>query len=79
MKEAESITYLEKKMKDDAGSSLDTDATIQMAIGALQNVLAEDVKAADIEVATCTESDNSFKILTNAQVDDHLTAISEKD
>lgn len=48
-KETEATNFLEKKFKANS-SLLSYDETVQAAIGALQNVLSEDLKASDIEV-----------------------------
>ena len=47
-KDQEAVNFLEKKMK--AADPLSYSAAVQLAIGALQNVLSEDLKASDIEV-----------------------------
>jgi 20S proteasome subunit alpha 1 len=48
-KDREAVNFLEKKAKDAA--SLTFEQAVQLAIGALQNVLSEDLKASDIEVS----------------------------
>lgn len=77
-KDQEATNFLEKKLKD-KDAQLSFDQTVQMAISALQGVLSEDFKAAEIEVGVVRESDRRFKVLTNDEVDEHLTAISERD
>lgn len=47
-KDQEAVNYLEKKVK--GAEALPYDAAVQLAIGALQNVLSEDLKTSDIEV-----------------------------
>jgi len=76
-KDQEARNFLEKKFKGD--SQFDTDKTIKMAINALQTVLAEDFKAADIEVGVVTTSNRKFTKLTEDQIDQHLTEIAERD
>ncbi|KAL6782201.1 POA1 [Auxenochlorella protothecoides x Auxenochlorella symbiontica] len=77
-KEQEAINYLEKKIRPDL--SLSADDTVQMAISALQNVLAEDLKATDLEVGIAETSNGGlFRVLTNAEVEEHIVAISERD
>jgi len=76
-KEQEARNFLEKKFKTDP--QLDTDKAIKMAINALQTVLGEDFKAADIEVAIVTNSNKRFTKLTDEEVDGHLTEIAERD
>ena len=43
-------------------------------------MLAEDLKAADIEVGVVRDDgDRAFKVLSNEEVDTFLTALSERD
>lgn len=60
---------------------LSTDATIRTAIGALAAVLGEDLKAGEIEVGVvrANVNDGAFSVLPDAEVDDHLVALSERD
>ena len=48
-----------------------------MAVAALQHVLAEDLKAGDIEVGVATAG--AFRVLSGEEVEAHLVAISEQD
>merc|ERR1711972_479323 len=52
--------------------------TIQQAIGCLQSVLGMDFKAADIEVGVVSKARPKFRRLSEQEIDDHLTAITEK-
>lgn len=76
-KDQEANNALEKVIKktDGAGESL---PTIRKAIDILQVVLSQDLKPQDIEVGV-VKGDGDFKLLTDAEVDDHLTAIHEED
>ena len=79
-KETEALNHLEKKLK--TPSPMDYDETVQMAVGALQSVLSEDFKPKDIEVAVVsTENGRSggFTVLSDAEVEEHLVAIAERD
>jgi len=76
-KDQEARNFLEKKFKTEA--KLDTDKTIKMAINALQTVLGEDFKAADLEVAIVTADNKRFRKLSDEEVDRHLTEIAERD
>ncbi|KAJ3673668.1 hypothetical protein LUZ60_005660 [Juncus effusus] len=77
LKEQEAINFLEKKMKNDPAFSYEE--TVQTAISALQSVLQEDFKATEIEVGVVTEKEMKFRVLTTDEIDEHLTAISERD
>uniref|UniRef100_A0A1D1YZP9 Proteasome subunit alpha type n=1 Tax=Anthurium amnicola TaxID=1678845 RepID=A0A1D1YZP9_9ARAE len=77
LKEQEAINFLEKKMKNDPAFSYEE--TVQTAISALQSVLQEDFKATEIEVGVVRQEDPIFRVLTTEQIDEHLTAISERD
>lgn len=76
-KEVEAVNFLEKKVK--AGSSFDANETAQLAISALQHVLGEEVKASELEVAIVTADNPAFRVISESQVEEHLTAISERD
>ncbi len=76
-KDTEANNHLEKKLK--TGASLGTTETIRAAIGALQSVLAEDFKASEVEVGLVTTTDAAFRTLSEAEIDEHLVAISERD
>ncbi|KAK1309029.1 Proteasome subunit alpha type-6 [Acorus calamus] len=77
LKEQEAINFLEKKMKNDPAFSYEE--TVQTAISALQSVLQEDFKATEIEVGVVKKENLIFRVLTTEEVDEHLTAISERD
>ena len=76
-KDTEACNHLEKKIK--AGSALGTAETVRAAIGALQSVLAEDFKASEVEVGIVTTANPAFRLLSEAEIDEHLVAISERD
>lgn len=77
VKEQEAVNFLEKKFKSNPQYSYDE--TVQLAITALQNVVSEDFKAHELEVGVAREADNRFRILPVEEVEEHLTAISERD
>ena len=76
-KDTEATNLLEKKVKADQEFS--KDECIQTAIAALQNVLAEDFKATEIEVGVVHTERKDFAVLSVSQIEEHLVAISEKD
>lgn len=76
-KEQEATNFLEKKIKNNP--QYNYDECVRMAITAIQTVLSEDFKAHEIEVAVVTAASNKFRVLSNEEVEDHLTAISERD
>ncbi|GAB0495984.1 hypothetical protein I4F81_009019 [Pyropia yezoensis] len=78
-KDQEAVNYLEKKLKDSPTSELSEADTIQMAIASLQAVIATDFKARDIEVAVVSAKRPKFTVLSDEDVEMHLTVLSEKD
>ena len=80
VKEQEAINFLEKKVKgDDAGNAFDETETIQTAISCLQSVLGEDLKSKELEVGIVTTENKNFRLLSSDVIEEHLTAISERD
>nr|VDC96264.1 unnamed protein product [Brassica rapa] len=77
MKEQEAINFLEKKMKENPAFTYDE--TVQTAISALQSVLQEDFKATEIEVGVVRADNPIFRSLETEEIEEHLTAISERD
>ncbi|KAK9843705.1 hypothetical protein WJX81_003099 [Elliptochloris bilobata] len=78
VKEQEAESFLEKRFK--AAPELTFDEAVQTAISALQSVLSEDFKASEIEVGVVRSADGgAFRVLSIAEVEAHLTAISERD
>ncbi|KAM7471878.1 hypothetical protein LguiA_010061 [Lonicera macranthoides] len=77
LKEQEAINFLEKKMKKDPAFSYEE--TVRTAISALQSVLQEDFKATEIEVGVVRKENPVFRVLSTEEIDEHLTAISERD
>ena len=73
----ESMTRLEKRVKED-GSEHGVEATVRHIIMELQAVLSTDFKATEIEVGV-SEADQPFRTLTVEEIDEHLTAIAERD
>ncbi|XP_037044198.1 proteasome subunit alpha type-6-like [Bradysia coprophila] len=77
VKQTEANSYLEKKLKK--RSDFTEDEAIQMAISCLSTVLAVDFKPSEVEIGIVTKEDPAFRILSEDDVENHLTAISEKE
>ena len=79
-KEQEALNFLEKKVKgENAGNVFSQQETIQTAVGCLQTVLGEDLKAKDLEVGIVSNDNKQFRLLSEQEIEEHLTAISERD
>lgn len=79
-KEQEAINFLEKKVKGvNAGNEFTLEETVQTAVACLQTVLGEDLKAKELEVGIVTADNRNFRLLQTDEVEEHLTAISERD
>ncbi|KAG4074149.1 hypothetical protein HA402_014354 [Bradysia odoriphaga] len=74
VKQTEANSYLEKKRSD-----FSEDEAIQLAISCLSTVLAVDFKPSEVEIGIVTKEDPAFRILSEDDVENHLTAISEKE
>eukprot|EP00300_Choanocystis_sp_HF-7_P031648 c41192_g1_i1.p2 GENE.c41192_g1_i1~~c41192_g1_i1.p2 ORF type:complete len:274 (+),score=63.37 c41192_g1_i1:55-822(+) len=88
VKEVEGTSALEKLIKsadDDEGEAAGGPAawgeelTTRKAIAALQNILASDFKATDIEVAVVSVERPEFRALDTATIERFLVAIAEED
>lgn len=76
-KEQEAMNALEKLVRKSERHNEET--TVQAAIGCLQTVLSVDFKPGDVEVGVVTTANPSFRRLSEAEIDGHLTAIAERD
>lgn len=73
--EPEAMNYLEKKVNE--FDSLDESGVIEMAISSMQHVLSSDFKSTEIEMGVIG-ADGKFRMLTDAEIDQHLNIMSEK-
>jgi len=73
--EPEAMNFLEKRVAD--LDNLNEAETIEMAIMAMQHVLATDFKSNEVEVAVVSAG-KKFHVLTEQEVEERLNAISEK-
>ena len=79
-KEQEANNHLEKLFKDGKVSKdLSLEDTIHTAISTLQTVQSADFKASELEIALVTKENPKFTLLTEEEIDAHLTAIAERD
>ena len=76
VKAVEAQNQLEKKLKK--RTDYDDKETIQLAITTLSNVLTIDFKPNEIQVGIADKS-GQFRALTEQEIEQHLTAIAEKD
>jgi 20S proteasome subunit alpha 1 len=76
-KEEEATALLEKIHKKKENDS-ETE-TVSNTIMCLQTVLGIDMKAKDLDVAVVSLADRRVRKLTEAEIDEHLNAIAEKD
>lgn len=77
-KDQEAANMLEKIIKK-VGEKASKAEVIQKTIDCLQLVLAQDLKQGDLEVGVVSGVDGEFQVLTEAEVEQHLTAIHEQD
>lgn len=76
-KEDDAHNWLEKKLKK--GQELDEKAAIQLALGCLQSVLAQELKKTELEVAVVSAGRPAFHRMSDDEVDAHLNEIAEHD
>ncbi len=73
--EPEAMNFLEKKV--DELNALDENATIELAMSAMQYVLSTDFKSTEIEVAVVSTG-HKFRVLSEEQIEERLNSISDK-
>jgi len=76
-KQTEALSFLEKKYKKT--DKYTTEETIQLAIQCLCTVLSSDLKPSEMEIGVVSTAQPEFRILNEQEVEQHLTALSEKE
>lgn len=76
-KEQEANNFLEKRVK--ANPDMSEEEALETAIIALQTVVGADLKPTDLEVGLLTVANPQWKVLSEAEIDARLTAISDRD
>lgn len=77
VKQTEANSYLEKKLKKK--TDFNEEEAIQLAITCLSQVLGVDFRASEVEIGVISKTNPDFKILKENEIEEHLTAIAEKD
>lgn len=77
VKQTEANNYLEKKVKKKV--DLSTNDAVELAIQCLSSVLSADLKPSEIEIGLVTSDNPDFRVLTESEIETHLTRIAEKD
>jgi len=81
-KEQEASNFLEKRVKAtpaDGGVGMTMKEAIEAALLALQTVVGSDLKSTDLEMGIITVAEPTWKVLTEQEIDQHLTAMSDRD
>lgn len=79
VKAMEAANHLEKKLKKrKEGQAVGRDQTVQLAVAALSTVVGSEFKASELEVGVVDER-GLFETLSEAEIEQHLNQISEKD
>jgi len=76
-KQTEALSFLEKKFKKSDNYAV-ADA-IQLAIQSLCTVLSSDLKPSEMEIGIVSRDNPGFRVLTEPEIEQHLTALAEKE
>jgi len=79
VKQTEANTFLEKKLKKKKEQSWDLDRSISVALSCLTHILSVDFKPSELEVAIVSKAQPKFHCLSEDEIENHLTALAEKD
>lgn len=77
-KQTESMNFLEKKFKLE-NFSLNYDQTIELAIESLSSVISTDFKPNEIEIGVISKDNQTFKVLSEEEIDLALQRLADKD
>lgn len=78
VKEQDAVNYLEKKYKAPGPGPLPVDEAVRLAITTAQTILTSDFKASEIEIGVAAKGAR-FRVLSEAEVEAHLTVLAERD
>ena len=86
-KAQEALNFLEKRLKNKEHADGSWDEVVELAITALSSVLSVDFKKGEIEIGIVggprtdgkEGTDTKFRSLSEAEIDERLQAIAEKD
>lgn len=79
VKQMEANSFLEKKIKKKSTSDMTLSESIETAVTCLSSILSADLKPSEIEIGVVTADNPKFRKLTEAEIDEQLTLIAEKD
>jgi len=76
-KQTEALSFLEKKFKK--SENYTPDEAIELAIQCICTVLSSDLKPSEMEIGIVTKAKPEFRVLTETEIEHHLSALSEKE
>jgi len=77
VKQTEAHNFFEKKVKKK--SDMTTNEAVELAISCLSTILSADLKPNEIEIGLVTTEDPNFRILSEPEIEAHLSRLAEKD